>query len=44
MTVAAAPAPGAGGGGGFGNATLVGSERGNCQAYELDDISTQIRH
>jgi len=44
MTVAAAPAPGAGGGGGFGNATLVGSERGSCQAYELDDISTQIRH
>jgi len=41
MTVATAPAPGAGG---FGNPTLVGTERGHCQAYELDDIENQIRH
>ncbi len=33
-----------GGGGGFGNATLIGAERGHCQAYELDDIDNQIRH
>jgi len=32
------------GGGGFGNATLVGSERGSCQDIELDDIVWQIRH
>jgi len=35
---------GAGGPGPGGNAALIGSERGNCQAYELDDIATQIRH
>jgi hypothetical protein len=34
----------AGGGGGFGDPTLVGSERGNCDPYDLDDVSTQIRH
>jgi hypothetical protein len=33
-----------GGGGGFGRAGLIGVERGNCEAYELDDITTQIRH
>ena len=33
-----------GGGGGFGGAGLVGTERGHCQAYELDDIANQIRH
>ena len=33
-----------GAGGGFGNPTLVGVERGHCQAYELDDIENQIRH
>jgi hypothetical protein len=31
-------------GGGFGNPTLIGAERGHCQAYELDDIDNQIRH
>jgi hypothetical protein len=39
--------PGAGGGpggGGGGGAQLLGSERGNCQEEELDDISNQIRH
>jgi hypothetical protein len=36
--------PNAGGGGGFGNPTLIGAERGHCQAYELDDIDNQIRH
>jgi hypothetical protein len=35
---------GGGPGGGPGNATLIGSERGHCQAYELDDIDNQIRH
>ena len=35
-------ASGAGPGGG--GATLLGTERGDCQAEELDDISTQIRH
>jgi len=35
---------GGGGGGGFGNAGLVGTERGHCQSIELDDISWQIRH
>jgi hypothetical protein len=38
------PAGGPGGGGGFGGAGLIGSERGDCQQEELDDISTQIRH
>ena len=33
-----------GGGGGFGGAGLIGTERGHCQAYELDDIDNQIRH
>jgi hypothetical protein len=33
-----------GGGGGFGRAGMLGSERGNCEAYELDDISFQIHH
>ena len=50
MTVAPpAPPPGAGGpggggGGGFGGAGLIGTERGNCQEEELDDIAWQIRH
>jgi hypothetical protein len=35
--------PGGGGGGG-GGAGLIGTERGDCQAEELDDISNQIRH
>jgi hypothetical protein len=35
---------GGGGGGGPGNPTLIGTERGHCQAYELDDIENQIRH
>jgi hypothetical protein len=35
---------GAAGGGGPGNATLIGTERGHCQSYELDDIDNQIRH
>src|SRR6185369_10619064 len=30
--------------GGFGDPTLVGSERGNCEVYELDDIDNQIHH
>jgi hypothetical protein len=33
-----------GGPGGGGGAALLGVERGDCQAEELDDISTQIRH
>jgi hypothetical protein len=33
-----------GGDGGFGGAGLIGIERGNCEAYELDDITSQIRH
>jgi hypothetical protein len=33
-----------GGPGGGGGAALLGTERGDCQAEELDDISTQIRH
>ena len=33
-----------GGGGGFGGGALIGVERGHCQAYELDDITNQIRH
>jgi hypothetical protein len=37
------PGPGGGGGGG-GGAGLIGTERGHCQAYELDDIDNQIRH
>ncbi len=44
LSIASAPAPGAGGGGGFGNAALIGTERGNCQQEELDDIANQIRH
>ena len=39
-----APAGGGGPGGGGGGATLIGTERGHCQAYELDDIENQIRH
>jgi hypothetical protein len=35
---------GGGGGGGPGNPGLIGTERGHCQAYELDDIDNQIRH
>ena len=38
-----AGAPGGGGGGGF-NVGLIGTERGNCQQEELDDIAWQIRH
>jgi hypothetical protein len=37
-------ATGGGGGPGGGGAALLGVERGSCQAEELDDISTQIRH
>jgi hypothetical protein len=36
-----------GGDGGFGGpdrAKMIGVERGNCEAYELDDISWQIHH
>jgi hypothetical protein len=33
-----------GGGGGFGGGGLVGTERGNCQQIELDDIANQYRH
>jgi hypothetical protein len=33
-----------GGGGPGGGAGLIGTERGHCQAYELDDIENQIRH
>jgi hypothetical protein len=33
-----------GGGPGFGDPTLVGVERGNCESYEDEDIVTQIRH
>jgi hypothetical protein len=32
------------GGGGFGSPTLVGTERGNCEAYDPGNISSQIRH
>ena len=33
------------GDGGFGGgAAMLGMERGNCEAYELDDITSQIRH
>jgi hypothetical protein len=35
---------GGGPGGGPGGGGLIGTERGSCQAYELDDISTQYRH
>jgi hypothetical protein len=35
---------GGGGGGGFGGGGLIGAERGTCVAYELDDITNQIRH
>jgi hypothetical protein len=41
-TLAGAGGPGPGGGGG--GAGLIGTERGHCQAYELDDIDNQIRH
>jgi hypothetical protein len=37
-TLASGTGPGGGG------AALLGTERGDCQAEELDDISTQIRH
>ena len=37
-------ATGGGGGPGGGGGALLGVERGDCQAEELDDISTQIRH
>jgi hypothetical protein len=42
-TIAGSGGGGPGGGGGFG-AGLIGTERGHCQAYELDDIDNQIRH
>jgi hypothetical protein len=29
---------------GFGNPTLIGSERGFCEAYETEDVVEQIRH
>jgi hypothetical protein len=32
------------GGGGFGSPTLIGTERGNCEAYEGGNITSQIRH
>jgi hypothetical protein len=35
---------GSGGAQGFGDPTLVGTERGNCESYEDEDIVTQIRH
>jgi hypothetical protein len=34
----------AGEGGGGGGGRLLGTERGNCQQLELDDIATQYRH
>jgi hypothetical protein len=37
-------AEGAGAAGGFGDPTLVGSERGNCETYELNDVDNQIHH
>ncbi len=37
-------AEGANAAGGFGDPTLVGSERGNCEVYELEDIDNQIHH
>ena len=37
-------ADGGGGGGGFGDPSLVGSERGNCETYETDDVANQIHH
>ena len=44
LSTGAPPAgAGPGGGGGF-NAGLIGTERGNCQEEELDDIANQIRH
>ena len=30
--------------GGFGDPTLVGAERGNCETYELNDVDNQIHH
>jgi hypothetical protein len=36
--------PGGSDAGGFGNPTLIGSERGNCEAYEDGDIVEQIHH
>ncbi|MEO8464356.1 MAG: hypothetical protein ABI640_03380 [Gammaproteobacteria bacterium] len=40
MTLADGPeAPG-----GFGDPTLVGTERGNCETYELGDVDNQIHH
>jgi hypothetical protein len=35
---------GGGGRGGFGGNAMQGSERGTCEAYELDDITYQIHH
>jgi hypothetical protein len=35
---------GGGGGGGFGGGGMVGLERGTCEAYELENITSQIRH
>ena len=35
---------GGGGGGGFGGGGMVGMERGTCEAYELENITSQIRH
>ncbi len=40
MTLADGPAAP----GGFGDPTLVGSERGSCEAYELNDVDNQIHH
>jgi len=42
--VPAPAAAGAAAGRGGGRGGLVGTERGYCQEYELDDISTQYRH
>jgi hypothetical protein len=32
------------GGGGFGNPTLLGTERGNCEPYDAGDVTSQIHH
>ena len=39
MTIASGEGGGPGGGG-----ALVGTERGHCEAYDLDDVTNQIRH
>ncbi len=44
MLLSTGGTPPAGGGCGGGNAGLIGTERGDCQQEELDDISTQLRH